>query len=244
MHRVEAQKLIGDFQSPTNVPLLLAYHAHVAYNSFKRLPNILINNGADIVATFDEDGTQAFLVEYDHYAVLAFRGTEVTRWRDLWTDIQLVKTDYNGVRLHRGFVRALHQVEREIAPALESVMSRGKVLAFTGHSLGGALAKITCALVKPDYLCTFGAPRIGRAPNLFDGIHHLRFEHREDWVPRLPPAPFAFTHIGESHRTACGSMNPFRAHATFSYLRTAARALEGQPSPLPAVWHGIPRRPG
>jgi hypothetical protein len=242
MHRVEAQKLIGDFQSPTNVPLVLAYHAHVAYNSFRRLPGILIDNGAEIVATFDEDGTQALLVEYDRYAVLAFRGTEVTNWRDLWTDIQLVKTDYNGLRLHRGFVRALHHVQREIAPALESVMARGKVLAFTGHSLGGALAKISCAAVKPDYLCTFGAPRIGRAPNLFDGIHYLRVEHREDWVPRLPPAPFAFEHIGEPYRTSCGHRSPLRAHATFQYLRTAARVLDANAVPLPHAWRSFSKR--
>lgn len=147
-----------------------------------------------LVATFNEGDTQAFLAQrdFDRIAVLAFRGTEATNWKDVKTDLnaRFYKAQH-GVKIHTGFRDAYNQVGRQIRSAVDNLPD-GYSLYVTGHSLGGALAVVATRDLERDSLAacyTFGSPRVGneefgeeiRAPI-------YRIVNAADGVPRVPPS--------------------------------------------------------
>lgn len=122
--------------------------------------------------------------------VVAFRGTEQAKWKDLLTDLMLVPTGLNPeriggdfkeeVQVHSGFRSAYDSVR----PRLISVIK--KAIGFiddasgpqfkwhvycTGHSLGGALATLLALELSSSQLAkigaisvtmyNFGSPRVG-----------------------------------------------------------------------------------
>jgi hypothetical protein len=120
-----------------------------------------------------EHDTQAFLIrnKRNNYVVLAFRGTEVSKKRDLSTDAKVLKVpDFSGkVKLHGGFKKAF---EENVQGKIEACLlehARDIPLYITGHSLGAALATVAVRhLEKKKYFrdliaaCyTFGSPRVG-----------------------------------------------------------------------------------
>ena len=66
-----------------------------------------------------------------------------------------------------------------------------KDVELTGHSLGGAVALITGALmvrdeIIPRQIVTFGAPRCGRL-KILDQVPVSMYRHGKDIVPMIPP---------------------------------------------------------
>ena len=135
-------------------------------------------------------GTQGYFAASDHFAMLAFRGTEVGDLTDQVDDIDLLlvhEPDYRSVPgdprpalghlsliehlfslpclVHQGFQRALNQVWGAVHECL--VMYRRDhphaEVCFTGHSLGAALAVLAFSrFTDPGIsLYTFGCPRTG-----------------------------------------------------------------------------------
>ena len=156
--------------------------------------------GFRLVETFDKGGTQAYLAlteKHGNLAVLAFRGTEKNHG-DIKTDLNLRFYRSGGVGVHNGFQQAFRQVEAEVKTAYAQ-LSDYKVY-ITGHSLGGALAKIaTRALdldpgINTDNLAscyTFGSPKVGTL-EFGDVIKTpiYRVVNDADAVSRLPPSYF------------------------------------------------------
>ena len=75
---------------------------------------------------------------------------------------------------------------------------------LTGHSLGGALATLAAAHLGPETiqgLYTFGCPRVGDAPfaSVLPAQSYVRFVHRDDWVPTVPPGILGYVHAGALH---------------------------------------------
>ncbi|XP_006283081.2 uncharacterized protein LOC17878015 isoform X1 [Capsella rubella] len=122
--------------------------------------------------------------------VIAFRGTEQTKWKDLQTDLMLVPAGLNPeriggdfkqeVQVHSGFLSAYDSVQIRIISLLK--MAIGYIedvpehedkwhVYVTGHSLGGALATLlalelaSSQLVKRGAISVtmynFGSPRVG-----------------------------------------------------------------------------------
>ncbi|XP_016476067.2 uncharacterized protein LOC107797675 isoform X1 [Nicotiana tabacum] len=122
--------------------------------------------------------------------VVAFRGTEQTKWKDLLTDLMLVPAGFNPeriggdfkqeVQVHSGFLSAYDSVRiRLISLVKQAIGYRDDDLDppnewsvyVTGHSLGGALATLLALELSSSQLAkrgaisvtmyNFGSPRVG-----------------------------------------------------------------------------------
>ena len=151
--------------------------AHLAYDRFEdnRMARRLFiaklqGGGFKLIKTFysKETDTQAFLAESEEgYAVLAFRGTEVSKREDVKIDIEAMKVSVLDGKVHTGFRIAYESVAKEIEA---SILKRRDVpLYITGHSLGAALATVANQRLEHNprireiiAACyTFGSPRVG-----------------------------------------------------------------------------------
>ncbi|KAM0842407.1 hypothetical protein ACQ4PT_058395 [Festuca glaucescens] len=123
--------------------------------------------------------------------VVAFRGTEQTRWKDLVTDLNLVLAGLNPERLggdfkqevqvHSGFLSAYDSVRNRIMVLIKYAIGYmdeedAEIIAkwhiyVTGHSLGGALATLLVLELSSSQMAkngvifvtvyNFGSPRVG-----------------------------------------------------------------------------------
>ena len=162
-----------------------------ADSKYEELKNVLNEANFELLKTFSNGGTQAFLAkrEDDGIACLAFRGTEKEDIRDIIADLdaRFYKND-KGEKIHNGFNLAFKIAEPEIRDALQNV---GKCTPYvTGHSLGGALALIATKTFNSDNLAacyTFGSPKVGSS-DFADTIKPpiYRIVNSIDPVPFLP----------------------------------------------------------
>jgi predicted lipase len=192
---------------------VLASMSHLVYDRFEDdrkakelLEAKLAGGGFQLVKTFNskETDTQAFLVSNGEYAVLAFRGTEVTKRSDVKTDVQATMFSIIEGRVHTGFIRAYKSLEKEIEASLEKV--KDLPLYITGHSLGAALATIATQYLERDHIIryriaacyTFGSPRVGN--NEFDREFRsaiYRVVNTTDIVTIIPLLAMGYIHIGD-----------------------------------------------
>ncbi|KAH6820917.1 putative triglyceride lipase [Perilla frutescens var. hirtella] len=122
--------------------------------------------------------------------VIAFRGTEQTKWKDLVTDLMLVPAGLNPeriggdfkneVQVHSGFLSAYDSVRTRLITLIKQATGhRGDSVELlptwniyvTGHSLGGALATLMALELSSSQLAqcgaisvtmyNFGSPRVG-----------------------------------------------------------------------------------
>lgn len=122
--------------------------------------------------------------------VVAFRGTEQARWKDLRTDLMLVPAGLNPERIggdfkqeiqvHSGFLSAYDSVRTRIISLIKMLVGYiddGREMQLkwhvyvTGHSLGGALATLLALELSSSQLAkrgvisvtmyNFGSPRVG-----------------------------------------------------------------------------------
>ncbi|KAH9307385.1 hypothetical protein KI387_035296, partial [Taxus chinensis] len=122
--------------------------------------------------------------------VIAFRGTEQIRWKDLRTDLMLVPTGLNPervggdfkeeIQVHSGFLSAYDSVRNRLLSFIKTSIGfmegeKEKTSVWhiyvTGHSLGGALATLlalelsSSQMAKCGYIditmYNFGSPRVG-----------------------------------------------------------------------------------
>src|SRR5215475_1766357 len=138
-------------------------------------------------------GTHALLALHEDpesnkkLAVVAFRGTDAADPTDLADDAELLLTNWSqGGRVHSGFAQALTHVLPALTTVLDKVEGR---LLFTGHSLGAAMATLLASIKRPDFLYTFGSPRVGDAEfvSTLRGTSNRRFVDCCDIVTLIPP---------------------------------------------------------
>jgi hypothetical protein len=119
--------------------------------------------------------------------VVVFRGTDAADPTDLADDGKLLQREWpQGGLVHRGFAEALDPILPDLDSALDE--SHGRIL-FTGHSLGAAMATLLASVKRPDFLYTFGSPRVGdtQFTSTLTGVSTCRFVDCCDVVTRIPP---------------------------------------------------------
>lgn len=193
---------------------ILASMAHLAYDPFEvdeescqLLIAKLESGGFELIQTFNskETDTQAFLAKSsDGYAVLAFRGTEISKRVDVKIDIDATRVSVLNGRIHSGFRIAYDSVEQEIEASVLKLQDLP--LYITGHSLGAALATVATQRLEHNpriqeiiAACyTFGSPRVG------DQHYDIAFKspiyrvvNTTDVVTVIPLLAMGYVHIGD-----------------------------------------------
>jgi len=193
---------------------VLAAMSHLVYDRFEeedgKAKELLIaklnSGGFEWVDGFidPKTDTQAFLVKAHDYAVLAFRGTEVTKRQDVKTDIAATRVSIIEGRVHTGFIQAYKSIEKQIEASIEKV--KDLPLYITGHSLGAALATVATQYLERNHIIrdkiaacyTFGSPRVGN--NQFDQEFRsviYRVVNTTDIVTIIPLLAMGYIHIGD-----------------------------------------------
>jgi pimeloyl-ACP methyl ester carboxylesterase len=139
--------------------------------------------------------------------IVTFAGSDPLKIEDWITDFT---PKISMTNLHTGFEQAVDTVWPDIKDAIEKRPADERVLFFTGHSLGGALALIAAARAARDLkqssataVYTFGGPRVGDAKFFTDYMAKLgngthRLVHGGDIVATVPPKFVGFRHVGDS----------------------------------------------
>jgi hypothetical protein len=112
---------------------------------------------------------------------------------------------------HKGFLEGLQDVFLEIQKALSS----GTSLTITGHSLGGArarllAAKCLCNGVPVAAVTVFGSPRpaFRSVADLFEAhpeLQHTSYRNRQDIVTDAPPPWMLYSHTEQYFRCDSGT---------------------------------------
>ena len=194
---------------------VLASMAQLVYEKFEdngREKELLLEKlkggGFDWVKGFVDPitDTQAFLVVKEDwsYAVLAFRGTEVTKLKDITTDIKAGMATMVEGRVHKGFRQAYESVEADIEKSVAKL--EGIPLYITGHSLGAALATLATQRLEQNHAIrdliaacyTFGSPRVGNTEfdREFKSVVY-RVVNTTDIVTVIPLLLMGYIHIGD-----------------------------------------------
>ena len=174
----------------------MARLSRIAYRDLPGIINetkILWGNPKVLFFENKSTDTQVCILEYENdKALVAFRGTEMTKIKDWISDFYFVKKKYRGHRIHGGFLGSLESIidiprtaygyrdAKEIATGQKTAVKFGEKIAqyaadnipilITGHSLGGALAAVAGLYFKLKYglvakgIYTYGQPKICGKP--------------------------------------------------------------------------------
>lgn len=207
-----------------NKHITALYLSQLAYFSFDKIRAKMVEFGATDISLYDKNGTQGFCAELDDIVIVSFRGTELNKTQDIKNVLTFWKIPFNGLDVHKGFIRSLAKLIPNVVADLQQV-SPDKRVVYTGHSLGGALACLLSIAHKPDEICTFGAPRVAGKDiaNHFEGVEYNRIVTTKDWVRMLPPnipGIISYAHGGTEHilESTWDWKNFTRPHLLVTYL--------------------------
>ncbi len=185
--------------------------AKLAYADQDKIQDTLDSWGFTESRYLEEQETQGYIASSDRLVLIAFRGTEPRKVKDIVTDANLMLTPGPVGQVHTGFHLALNRIWPQLLDHFHG-MYQGQPVWLTGHSLGGALATLATARLIFDPadrlriqgLYTFGSPRVGDESfaERFDEVckrFSFRFRNHNDVVTRVPlPAVsgLQYRHVG------------------------------------------------
>jgi hypothetical protein len=148
--------------------------------------------------------------------VLSFRGSRSIRnWITNFVFPTVPTTICPTCLASQGFWGSYLEAQKSVLAAITTAKAQYpdyKVVA-TGHSLGGALASLAAGVLRSQGitvdLYTYGAPKIGLESisqyltNTTMGATY-RVTHKNDPIPKLPPALLGFRHISPEYYVTSG----------------------------------------
>jgi triacylglycerol lipase len=157
----------------------------------------------------DVQGAQAYVMSDATDVLIACRGTEPKDINDVKADANAAPVPHpDGGIVHAGFYAEYLKVIDQIQLALTKHNKSGnKKVWVCGHSLGGAVAVLVAAKIKPTGgLYTYGQPRVGdrKFMSMID-FTYFRYVNNNDVVTTLPPSFFGmgFKHGGKIRYINC-----------------------------------------
>lgn len=160
-------------------------------------------------------------------SIIAFAGTDVRQPQDVLRDLRIIPLWSPKLGLcPAGFLKAARRLGYIVLDHLAD--NNLESVTLTGHSLGGAVALITAALIarecpgdhKIQEVVTFGAPRVGKLRTLDCPVSMYRYQN--DIVPTVPwlmPRPSGMIQLGD-----CNSRgNWISDHGIMNYINELRR---------------------
>ena len=163
------QRALRSFRKGTGERIIGAVRKSYDYDheeEQRKLKHSLKQVGLELIKPLSANATQAYVACNNEFAILAFRGTEANRMKDIQADAKATqKACPTGERVHSGFMQQYDDISFKLEEALDDPQIKGKPLFITGHSLGGAVATIAARRLDAEHqiaACyTFGSPRVG-----------------------------------------------------------------------------------
>ena len=194
-----------DNLSPKERSAFFAQCAYLAYEELK-IVEMFFDNIDFTVRYIAEKDAECYVMIGGTDIIVACRGTQVTQFKDLKTDLQAwpKSTPHCPEGLvHFGFNKYVNRVWKPVA---HHIMEHSdKKVWFCGHSLGAAMASIMAIycqvnplLTDPAGLYTFGSPRPGTKDFVAQGkkIYHERWVNCIDAVTSVPLWIMGYRHFG------------------------------------------------
>ena len=154
---------------------------------------------------FHQEETRAFLCSNENVAVICFRGINRNSLTSILDGVNIQFSETAWGKIHQGVELALDEIWEPLLARITKTLYGQKII-LTGHSLGGALAQLSCVRlmdlgVPLANLCTFGAPALG--DKNFSNQFNFRFPERffrvvneGDGVVDLPSEGMGYYHSG------------------------------------------------
>ncbi|WCR54517.1 MAG: hypothetical protein PG981_001539 [Wolbachia endosymbiont of Ctenocephalides orientis wCori] len=180
-----------------------------------------INEGYNVIPFYYSSGRQAgFIFAKDGEMNITYRGTQGVG--DVITDanVMFATSEFlpEGGRMHCGFYRAFKDSWPSLYKGLKSYSNKQKAeikdlkISLTGHSMGGALAKIAALCLNKTenaqdlHVATFGDPRVfdfaaGEIYNDVLGEKTIMVtQHQQDPLPAVASGCAGYAHVGAQLR--------------------------------------------
>lgn len=196
------------------------------------LSNAIYSSLAGFDMSWEQDGVVVGLVRAEETDVLVLRGSLTAE--DWIRDAEALPVWHDKLGfVHAGFLAGMDAVFQEVATVVRPN------IAVTGHSLGGARARILAAMfavngISVDMLCVFGSPKpafvnLARVIQK-SGMLHQSYRNRNDVVPMVPGMLPLWQHtedwISLDAAPDVGNLEPLRDHSCALYV-AALTALAG-----------------
>lgn len=158
----------------------------------------------------DQTDTQGAAIVTPDEVIFVMRGTEglfsIAGLNDWRTNLKFKKTEFFGIRAHRGFAGAAMSVLADVGQVLDRFKDRQHIR-FEGHSLGGGVSILLAVAIVHEFrrlgdprrvsAITVGQPRVSRRRHLALALRfvpYLRVVNGSDAVPNVPK--LGYSHAG------------------------------------------------